>query len=443
MVRYCEKCRDFHEVNDMCPKYKEQLRNHPEWLAEAADFANVAAQERLVSTQALDGICKLVNKVSGSDLSFEGTKQAARDIQVFAKLNSDSFRNSGQFANAQAAKEALANGGEGFQRYLKGRLNGTGQEVDWLRAQQGKISSLLKKSTLPDGNTVGYDGETVNRLTGKVIERTSIKAAEGSSGLYTNAKDVVEALEKGTLSPKDAVTGIKGTKDAVAKALEKRISEATASGDTNLANKLSQAKDSLKINEMGTMDSTKKSTERLFEKIKSGNANTQITPDLVASKAAQGAVIGAAISLTVSSITNFIRYKNGEITRNEAFRDIGEDSVKGLITGGAMGAITIFLPGGAIGFVAGVAIGMYISEVAGNTLDEVFGKGAYEQILHACGYVAGTAKNVVDMIGQFGTSVKNINMYNTQSRQTQKSIEAKRRTNRQTLDEISSIMEDF
>lgn len=443
MVRYCEKCRDFHELNDMCPKYKEQLKKHPEWLAEAADFANVAAQERLVSTQALDSVCRTVNKISNSNLSFEGTKQAARDIQVFAKLNSDSFRNSGQFANAQTAKETLERGSEGFQRYLKGRLNGTGQEIDWLRAQQGKFSSILKKSALPDGNTVGYDGETVNRFTGKVIERTSIKAAEGSSGLYTNAKDVVEALEKGTLNPKDAVTGVEGTKDAVAKALEKRISEATASGDTNLANRLKQAKDSLKINEMGTMDSTKKSTERLLEKIKGGKANVNITPDLVASKAAQGAVIGAAISLTISSITNFIRYKNGETTRAEAFRDIGEDSVKGLITGAAMGAITLFLPGGAIGFVAGMAIGMYISEVAGNVLDEVFGKGAYEQILHACGYVAGTAKNVASMMEEFGVSVKNINMHNTCSIQTQKSIEAKQKVNRHTLDEINRIMEDF
>ncbi|MBR2876809.1 MAG: hypothetical protein IKC01_06705 [Clostridia bacterium] len=443
MVRYCEKCREIHDAGDMCPKYKEQLKKHPEWLAEAADFANVAAQERLVSTQALDSVCKVVNKISGSELSFEGTKQAARDIQVFAKLNSDSFRNSGQFANAQAASETLKNGSEGFQRYLKGRLNGTGQEIDWLRSQQGKFSGILKKSTLPDGNTVGYDGETINRFTGKVIERTSVKAAEGSSGLYTNAKDIVEALEKGTLNPKDAVTGVKGTKEAVAKALEKRVSEAAASGDTNLANKLTQAKDTLKINEMGTMDSTKESTDRLLEKIKNGNANTTITPDLVAQKAAQGAVVGAAVSLTISSITNYIKYKNGEITRDEAFRDVGEDSVKGVITGGAMGVITLFLPGGAIGFVAGVAIGMYISEVTGNFLDEVFGKGAYEQILHACGYVSGTAKNVVDMISQFGESVENINKYNTQSTQIQNSIVKNQKINRKTLDEINGLLEDF
>ena len=443
MVRYCEKCRDFHEANDMCPKYKEQLRQHPEWLAEAAEFTNVAAQHQLVSTQALDGVCKAVNKISGSNLSFEGTKQAARDIQVFAKLNSDSFRNSGQFANAQAAKETLEKGTEGFQRYLKGRLNGTGQEVDWLRSQQGKFSSILKKSTLPDGNTVGYDGETINRFTGKVIEKTSIKAAEGSSGLYTNAKDVVEALEKGTLSPKDAVTGIKGTKDAVVKALDKRISEAAASGDTNLANKLSQAKDSLKINEMGTTDSVKKSTERLMDKIKNGQANTTISPDLVASKAAQGAVIGAAISLTISSITNYIRYKNGEITRDEAFRDVGEDAVKGLLTGGAMGAITLFLPGGAVGFVAGVAIGMYISEVAGNALDEVFGKGAYEQILHACGYVAGTAKNLGEILERYQKNIKTIDSNMEKISVKRIDTESKLDSADEYISLANKLMEDF
>lgn len=43
MMRYCEKCRDFHEENDLCPKYKEQLKQHPEWLGEAAYFATVAA----------------------------------------------------------------------------------------------------------------------------------------------------------------------------------------------------------------------------------------------------------------------------------------------------------------------------------------------------------------------------------------------------------------
>ena len=443
MTRYCEKCRDFHEENDLCPKYKEQLKQHPEWLAEAADFSIVAAEQQLITTQALDGVCKAVNKLANTNLIYEGTNQAARDIQVFAKLNSDSVRLSGQFANSQAAKETLEKGSDGFQRYLRGRLNGTGEEIDWLRSQQGKISSLLKKSTLPDGNTVGYDGETINRLTGKVIQRTSVKAAEGSSGLYTNAKDIVEALEKGTLDSKNAVTGVKGTKDAVMKAIDKRIEQAASNGDKDLVAKLKAAKDGLKINELGTTDKVRESTKRLTDKIAKGQANTSINPELVAQKAAQGAVIGAAISLTVSGITNFIKYKNGEIGREEAFRDVGEDAVKGLITGAAMGAITLFLPAGALGFVAGVAIGVYISEVTGNFLDEVFGKGAYEQILHACGYVAGTAKNVTEMLEDYGKSVVSIDKSNKQSKATLASISRKEAENKEKLNKLNKILEDL
>ena len=61
------------------------------------------------------------------------------------------------------------------------------------------MDNLLYKYQLPDGNTVGYDGIKVNRFTGKTVERITIKAAEGQSGLHTNAVDIAEALEKGTL----------------------------------------------------------------------------------------------------------------------------------------------------------------------------------------------------------------------------------------------------
>ena len=43
MVKYCELCRSFHEINDICPKYKQDLKAHPEWMTEAANFATVAA----------------------------------------------------------------------------------------------------------------------------------------------------------------------------------------------------------------------------------------------------------------------------------------------------------------------------------------------------------------------------------------------------------------
>ena len=443
MTKYCEKCRTFHDINDICPKYKMQLKKHPEWLAECADFAVVAGEYRLISGQALDGLCQTVNKIAGTDLAYEGTQRVARDIQVFSKLNSDAFRNTGQFADAQAAKETVANASDGFLRYLKARLNGTGEEIDWLRSQQGKISGIFNKYSLPNGNTVGYDGETVNRLTGKIIQRTSIKSAEASSGLYTNAKDIVEALEKGTLAPDNTVTGVKGIKDSVMKALDRRIEQEASNGNNNLVRTLEQAKNKLKISELGSTDSVKESTTRLMGKLKNGFADTTVTSDMVIQKALQGAVIGAAVGLSVSCLISFIRYKNGELSREEAFREIGEDSVKGAITGAALGGVTLFLPGGAIGFAAGVAIGIYIDRLSKNVLDEIFGKGAFEQILHACGYVAGTAKNVAEMLKQYGESVIAIDKSNRQSTGALKRISDTEKSNDKALKKLNVILEDL
>ena len=426
MIRYCEKCRDFHEENELCQKYKDQLRQHPEWLGESANFAAVAAQYHLITSQTLDGVSQAVNKIAGTNLAYEGTHQAARDIHVFAKLNSDSFRNSGQFSNAQTAKETLANASDGFERYLRGRLNGTGQEIDWLEWRSGKLDNLLYKYQLPDGNTVGYDGIKVNRFTGKTVERITIKAAEGPSGLHTNAVDIAEALEKGTLNPNDSVYGIDGLGEEIHKVLDKRIQLAQEQGNTDLVKKLQEAKKNLKIKEMGSTDAVKDSTKRLTKKLQDGKANTQVTGSELGAKIAQGAVIGAAVALTISSITNYIKYKNGELSEDEAFREIGEDTVKGLITGGSMAGITLFLPGGPIGFIAGMAIGMYINTVCTNVLDEVFGKGSYEQILHSYGYIAGTAKNMADILCKYQSQIRrmdrNIQQMSARRNQIQRNL---------------------
>lgn len=177
---------------------------------------------------------------------------------------------------------------------------------------------------------------------------------------------------------------------------------------------------------MGSSDKVKDSTERLTKKIQDGKANTTITGTEIGAKMAQGAVIGAAVALTLSSITNYIKYKNGEITEDEAFRDIGEDTVKGLITGGAMAGISLFLPGGPIGFIAGIAIGMYINTVCTNVLDEIFGKGLYEQILHASGYITGVAKNAVEYMEELGENVRMTEQHNQKSSLTLQEIQRKR-----------------
>lgn len=412
-----------HDENELCPKYKEQLKKHPEWVAEATDFATVAGQYHLITSQSLDHASQAVNKVVGTNLTYEGTHQFTRDIQVFQKLNSDSFSRCGYFRDAATAKDTLANSGDGFKRYLTARLNGTGQEVDWLREMNGKASSILNKASLPDGNTVGYDGIVKNRLTGNTIERVTIKAANSPKNINTNINDVMEALKKGTLKPTDQLLGIEGTKDAFNKTIEREIAKAQASGDTQYLKTLQQAKSGLKISESSTPEGIKKSSDRLMQKIENGKAATQVTFEDVASKMCQGAVVGAAVSLTVSGITSFIKYKNGTISKEEAFGKIGEDTVKGALIGGAMSGITIFLPVGVIGFAGGIAIGIYLNAAFKNILDEVFGKGAYEQILNSCGYVAGTCKNIEEMLREFENNIRAIDNSISEAKTTAQSTQ--------------------
>ncbi len=79
---YCEKCKKVHTDDEMCPRIKNQLKEHPEWLSGAADFVAVAGEDALITSQALDGVAKGVNKLAGTNLSYEGTQQFARDIKV-------------------------------------------------------------------------------------------------------------------------------------------------------------------------------------------------------------------------------------------------------------------------------------------------------------------------------------------------------------------------
>ena len=414
MVKYCKYCKTLHDENELCERYKNDLKKHPEWVKEVTDLTVASGTTALIQTQALEPVCNAVNSILKTNLTFEGTNQLVRDIQVFAKLNSDSFSKCGIFSDPQKIQSVYNSSSDGFKRYVNCRLNGTGQEIDWLRSQKG-IKNLIYKAELPDGNTVGYDGLTANRFTGKVQE-ISIKAAQGKSGLHTNANDLVEALKKGTLNPKGEAFVTTGTKEQFNNIIDKSITEAKATGNKDLVKTLTEAKNNLKITENGTTESVQKSTKRLTEKMVNGKATPKITANEVLGKAASGAIIGAAVAVTVSSITNYIRYKNGEISKEEVFREVGEDTLKGALVGGATGAVSVFLGalGGPVAFVGGVAVGVYLNAVCTNLLDEIFGKGFYEELLTAEGCILGATRNFGEMLKEFESNVL----------ETQKNIEA-------------------
>ncbi len=423
MKWYCKRCRTFHDNDEMCPYIKIQLRTHPEWVGEAANFSVIAGEYHLISTQALDGVAQRVGSLMGKELTYEGTQQFARDIQVFKRLNEEAFVRCGAFSTPEAAKAYMEKATPGQLKTLLAKINGSGQEVDWLREQSGRLSSLMQKNDLLNKNAVGVDGVVYNRFTGSEITRVTIKTAQTRGGLNTNVQGIVKAIKLDRLQPNETVYGVEGTKTALMEKLTKEINYAQRCGDTQLVKKLQQAQKGLKVIENNTLEGVSKDAARMFNKIGAGNAVTQASASQVLSKAANGGIIGAAISLTVSGITNYVRYKNGELTKNETFREIGEDTAKGAIIGAGLSTVTIFLPAGPLGIIGGLAVGIYLNATCTNLLDEIFGKGAYGAILDASGYIYGTTYNLGEQLKEIEQNAKRTQQHLIYARIKQTEIE--------------------
>lgn len=391
MKWYCEKCKKIHANEELCPRIQFQLREHPEWFAEATEFTTVAGEYVLVSSQELDKVAQNLNHIVGANLSYEGTQQFARDIQVFKRLDEECFKNTGYFSSPENAKAYLENisiqakNNPQAAKVIDYKLTGAAQEVDWLREKRGQLSALINKSELLNKNAKGIDGITINRFNGKTINRTTIKATQlSSTGVQTqrnienNIRKVKLAVEKGYATQDDIIYGVKGSKDAA--------------NNIGISNK---------VIEKNTPKSIAQSNERLKTKIIEGKATTVPTFQQVGQKMVQGAIIGAVVGVTISSITSYVKYKNGEITCEEAFAEVSEDTLKYAITGAAMEAVTIFIPIGPIGFIAGMAIGLYMTQACTNVLDEIYGKGGYGAILNSSGYVYGMTLNLAEYYKRF------------------------------------------
>lgn len=428
MKIYCATCRKMHAENELCPNISVQLKEHPEWLGEAANFTVISGEYELVSSNALDSAAQWVNEATGKNLHFEGIHQISRDIQVFRRLNEEAYVKRGCFASPAAAKSYLENATSGQLKSLKAKINGSGQEVDWVREQAGKLSSIAQKSELLNKNAPGVDGVVYNRFNGKQITRVTVKATQSQSGLNTNIQQVIKAIKLDRLASDETVYGVEGMRKGLESKLHKEIEYAKKCGDEKLAQKLIEAKNKIKVVESGTPETVMQNKDRVFDKIAAGRADTVVTAQQLTSTAAQGAVIGAAVELTLSSITAYVRYKNKEITKEDAYREIGESTAKGAITGGALAGVTLFLPAGAIGYVAGMAIGVYIRSTTKNILDEVFGKGFYEQVLHASGYIYGTSTALADAVQIITVNqekvVSNLRKIEKQNKSTAANIDA-------------------
>lgn len=437
MNHYCTRCTALHSVDELCAYYRNKLRGDPALLSEAAKFASIAGQYELVSGQGLDHVAKSINQLTGMNLSFEGAHQYVRDVQVFRQLNVDAYCKSGIFSSAENARAYMANGTDGQLATLTKKLNGTAQEIDWVQMRNGKLSALWQRSTLLGEevtNAAGVDGVTINRFTGTQISRTTVKATQDiSKGLGTNVKDVVQALESGTLDPIDNVAGVRGTASAVRKAIKVNLAKAEREGNEKLVQMWKQAGDKLTVEEVGTDTKVRSSTARLKDKITNGKATPALTGEEIARKAVNGAVIGAVIGLSVGTIINYLEYKEGNISQEQAFQNVSQAMVKGALSGSVLSVAALFLPVGALGFVAGMAVGIYLNAALTNILDEVYGKGTYVAILDASGFILGASMSLENALRQLKSDQIVIE-------QTVRAIRSSQASTRQSFDMFKDLM---
>ena len=139
MKWYCEKYATIHDDNELCPKIKLQLKNNENLLGEAASFTTVAGEHNLIASNNMNKILKPISNLLNSDLTYEGTYQFTRDIQVFKRLNEETFVKCEVFSTPESAKKYLENTN---LRALTSKITGASQEVDWLRMMKGRLSNI-------------------------------------------------------------------------------------------------------------------------------------------------------------------------------------------------------------------------------------------------------------------------------------------------------------
>jgi hypothetical protein len=338
-------------------RLRSSLNKHD--LEEFLNLASIAGTYELVT----EGIPNVV----------EGTHQFARDVQI-AQLLQDKFHTM-PYGSSEGFKtwlaERSASSAQSKANALS-RLQGDGAgEVDFVREMQGKLQNLFTKTefaTNSDGqissNIPGIDVVEKSRITGKIIKEYQVKTLRTEGSIDQTLKDF---LGNDHYKPSTILVGPK-----------ELIDEAKAQGLPNPT----------KV--MGTVQENAKSAKALEDKVSSGNMVTAITPTAIAEKVVGGAVIGAVISIGISSIFSYIDYKNGKLTKEEMFTKIAKDTGKGAIAGGVMAGLTLFIPGGIIGFGVGVVVGTTLRRA----LDDAFGMGMFAEVLDLTHSVQANIKDI-------------------------------------------------
>ncbi len=515
-VRYCEQCRGFHEENDLCPKYKEQLKQHPEWFNEMAQTMatttvaspivqryGAAIKEHLVAYDGVDPergtvASRSLRSVSQSNVNPNDSERNIRQQAGFsAEIKSTARANAERIINGEddvrtTRTDDMSNqsdgkggtiGGTNDQLYDVAEVDGNGVYIEGTGRQlkfvgnnaESCTRSLLQKDYdkyREHGVALEVPSDFYEKVKAKLEERaqklrTQIEAAErkGDTNLALKHKEQLERVEK---------TKLRQSNVSSKEALKARIN-AGSSTAKDIAHYAHSA--GLEAAEKGAIIGGGISIIRNVVLLKNGDIEAKVAVKNIAidtTKAAAGgyfvgaagatlkglmlksssnairelsktqfpsASVGLVYGITKSALTNFIKYKNGELSKKEMAKAFTKDAVKGSMVTCSMAMISF--PPGAVGIAASVGVAMYLDAVCTNVLGEVFGEGLYEQILHASGHITATAQNAVELLEEFRRNARATEQHLCEAgtvladiRAKRDSLERKKEKNRKMMEEL-------
>lgn len=286
-----------------------------------------------------------------------------RNIQVADLLNTK-FLQSGIFKSAKDIQDWISDklsadptSLNNVYRMLEG--HGAG-EVDFVRYINGSLKSLLYKAEFATNeagaivnNVGGIDVVLRNRFTDEIVQRIQVKS--NWSNTAGNLRNTINEFVNGKYYSPDII--LAGPKELIDKAKE-----------MGLPNPTQVFHDTGKNLE---------SAEKLKDLAEKGKLSNTLFSINTIQELGEGALIGAAISLGVSSVENYISYRNGLIDMDVAFNNIASDSARGAVVGVALKGVALLCPPGLIGIGIAIVIGSGLRKV----IDITFGKGDFEKLL--------------------------------------------------------------
>lgn len=318
----------------------------------------------------IDETSKLVaqqrtENLSSGAIAYQASDELAGNVEFWKWLDRN-FSQSGIFGNVDSMQQYIA-GGSGKENWLKLQLQGKGYEWDWMQTQRRSLKNILKT----------YDaGDVANRAASDVTERSILTGASKEYQMKAYTSKTNPNLKN---TPKDMTVVTNAEKVDV------------VSG--NGYESVESFQDAEKI---------KKATQKRLDEIKQGKAPTSYDFKSVGGTMAKAGLTGAAISITMETITQYKSWKNGNISGEDYLKEIMKAGGNGGITGAISSGIMIPIEATITAMGISAPITIPVAIVLGVAVDKVvspcFGRGDYKKYLNKASYYVELDKLSNDMI---------------------------------------------